>query len=125
MSGVNLANEVSTGTKVFGIYFEFQFSAETVTNTKIVHWAIKKTFNQTVPVSTPITYFQIDRSKTLQRGMEMLPKDVNTIIKRIVFVRIPRGMQRMADGERLYFSYIVSSTETINACGFAIYKAYT
>ncbi len=125
MSTVNLDNEVSTGTKIMGCYLEFQFSAETITNTKIIHWTFKKTFNQTVPSKVPSLYFQIDRSKTLQRGMEMLPKSVNTIIKRIIYVRIPKGMQQMADGERLYFSYIASSTETINACGFAIYKAYT
>ncbi len=117
----NTAIEVEIGSKVRAIYFEFQFSAETITNTKIVHWrvAVART-GQTE--SAPNTYYQIDRSQVLKRGMEMLPKSVNTIIKRVFLVLIPPTYQRMRANQGIFFQYIVSSAETINSCGFTVYK---
>ncbi len=114
--------EVSIGSHVRGIYLEFQFSAETITNTKIINWQIyiARSPLAITAASNPNQFGQIDRKNVLQRGMEMLPKSVNTIIKRIVYVRLPR--QRLGESDKVHFEYISSSTETINACGFAIYK---
>ncbi len=119
----NAASEVGIGSKVNGFYIEFQFSAQTITNTKIIHWdVIQKRIGQ--PVIAPSLYYQTDRSQIFKRGMEMLPKSVNTIIKRIIFVPIPRGASRMKENNQFFFQYIATSAETINACGFAIYKEY-
>ncbi len=113
--------EVAVGSHVRGVYIEFQFSAETITNTKIIHWQVGVAVTgQTI--SVPSLYYQNDRSQILKRGMEMLPKDVSTVIKRIIFVSIPPKFQRFAEGNVLFLSYIASSSETINACGFGIYK---
>ncbi len=115
------STEVAVGSHVRGVYIEFQFSAETITSTKIIHWEVGVAITgQTL--SVPTLYYQNDRSQVLKRGMEMLPKDVATVIKRIIFVPIPPKFQRFAEGNVLFLSYQASSTETINACGFAIYK---
>ncbi len=115
------ASDVGIGSKVFGLYLEFQFSAETVTNTKIVHWEVRVVLPGQV-VTVPSSYYQIDRKFIIQRGMEMLPKDVSTVIKRVVFIRMPRVYQRIGEDTRVFFRFIASSAETINACGFCIYK---
>ncbi len=124
-NGAVVANtEVENGTRINGIYFEFQFSAETITSTKIIHWNIVKEPVGVAP-SVPSSYQTASRRFVLKRGMEMLPKSVNTIIKRIVFVRLPRGFSRIGENDRIVFQYIATSAEAINACGFAIYKAFS
>ncbi len=120
----NLNTEVAIGSKVGFVYLEFQFSAETISNTKIIHWKVEKVRTGQTP-STPSAYNQNDRRQILQREMEMLPKDVATIIKRIVAVRIPRGYSNFQEGDQLEFIYISTLAETINACGIVIYKEQT
>ncbi len=124
VANVDTATEIEFGSTVKGIYFEFQFSAETITSTKIIHWKIAK---EPVGVvgGVPSAYNTADRRFNLKRGMEMLPKSVNTIIKRIVFIRIPPRMSRMGENDRITFSYIATSAEAINACGIAIYKSFS
>ncbi len=122
-SSANTSVEVIEGSTVNTLYFEFHFSAQVTTNPKVIHWKIEKTFSGTIPASVPSTYYQIDRSKIFKRGMEMLPADQSTVFKRIFVVRLPRAYRRIGFGERIYFSYICSSTETINACGIEIHKA--
>ncbi len=120
-SAKNTATEVAIGSKIYGIYLEFHFSAETITNPKVIHWKV-----EVIPANTTVSvansYYQTDRAYVIQRGMEMLPKSVSTVFKRIVFVRIPRVYQRQKEGQVISFRYQSSSTETINACGIAIYK---
>ncbi len=117
----NAATEVEIGATVNSIYFEFHFSAQVITNPKVIHWTIgKEPFGTNL--SGPSTYEAIDRRFIFKRGMEMLPKDVGTVFKRIFVVRIPPKFRRIGDQDKLFFKYIASSTETVNACGFAIYK---
>ncbi len=119
----NSANEVEIGAHIYGIYLEFHFSAETITNPKVIHWQVRIVrADQTLP--TAINYNQDTRAQIIKRGMEMLPKDVATVFKRIVFVRIPKVYQRQKALSLIDFQYSASSTETINACGFAIYKEF-
>ncbi len=120
----NLSTEVLIGTKIKWIYVEMHFAAETITNPKVIHWKIHK-FAAQEAATAPSLYYQLGRNRTIKRGMEMLPKNVSTVFKRIFVVRVPRGFQRIGEGEILQLSYIASSAETINACGIAIYKAYT
>ncbi len=120
-SAKNIATEVAIGSKIYGIYLEFHFSANVVTNPKVIHWKV-----QVIPpgmtVSVANSYYQTDRAYVIQRGMEMLPKDLGTVYKRVVFVRIPKIYQRQKDGQVISFRYQCSSSEAINACGIAIYK---
>ncbi len=117
------ATEVEIGSHVKSIYVELNIAAETVTNPKVVHWAINLArTGETIAI--PSLYYQDSRSRMLKRGMEMLPKDVATVYKRIFVVRIPRSYQRMAANTFIQFRYIATSTETINICGFFIYKEF-
>ncbi len=113
--------EVGIGSKVGFIYFEFQFSADSVVNAKVVHWKIIKAPFGTAATNSN-TYYQNDRRFILKRGMEMLPKNQNTIIKRIVGLRIPPRLSRIGDNDIIQFKYSLSTAEAINACGIAIYK---
>ncbi len=120
-SAKNTDVEVLIGSNVNWVYFEFHFSAQVTTNPKVIHWIIEK-LGATESGLTPSLYHQTARNHILKRGMEMLPSDQSTVFKRIFTVRIPRGYRRIGEGEFIQFRYICSSTETINACGIAIYK---
>ncbi len=119
----NASTEVEVGSHVKFLYLEFQHSAETITSTKIIHWSIQVLrVNQTG--TNPNTYYQDNRACIIKRGMEMVPKDVNTIIKRIVAIPVPRVYQRIQKGTTFVLQYIASSAEAINSCGFCIYKEF-
>ncbi len=119
-ASVNIASEVSIGSSIKGVYLEFQFSTEGATTTMAIDWYVAKLPFATA-IGVPSVYNDPTRRFILKRGMEMLPKNVNTIIKRIIFVRIPPRMSRQGENDELVFRYISSSTVTINTCGFAIY----
>ncbi len=126
IQGVELADadngiEVAVGHKVTSVYFEFHFSAQTVTNPKVIHWQVIG-FVAGETVGVPSVYYSDNRAGVLKRGMEMLPADVSTVFKRIVVVRIPKKFQRIRKNFLLRFHYICSSSETINACGISIFK---
>ncbi len=117
------ATECQTGCTVSSIFLEFHFAAETVTNPKVINWTVEKEpFGQAL--SGPNILQGATRRFVFKRGMEMLPKDVATVFKRIIVVRIPPRFRRLGIGDQLTFSYIASSTQTINACGIAVYKAF-
>ncbi len=117
------AGEVEIGDTVKAIFFEFNIAAETVTNPKVLHWLVEK-----IPSlgtgSDPSIYDAANKKQILHRGMEMLPKDVSTVFKRIFVVRIPPRLRRIGDGDKIVYKYKASSTETINNCGIAIYKHF-
>ncbi len=126
VDGVDTASQDAPTEVLFGhavkfIYLEFHFSAETITNTKIVHWVIE-VIKGGQTTGSPNVYDLPYRAQIIQRGMEMLPKDVATVFKRIIAVRVPRHMQRITEETLIRFRFITSSSETINACGIAIYK---
>ncbi len=117
------APEVAVGAHIDSIYFEFHFSAQVTTNPKVIHWVVEMTPTGVTAVpQTPSTYYDPQRSLIIKRGMEMLPSDQSTVFKRVFVVRIPQKARRMAEASQMNFRYICTSTETINACGFAIYK---
>lgn len=121
LGDTNTSIEVPVGSKIFGIYIEFNVSAEDITSPKKLEWKVfANPVGQTA--SLPSLYYQTDRAYVLKRGMEMLPKDVSTVYKRIIFVRIPKVYQRIKDEMDINISFVASSTELVNLCGFAIYK---
>ena len=120
-SSKNLSQEVLIGSRITRLYMEINVAAETVTSAKTLEWLIfKAPFGTTIPA--PSLYNQTSKRFVIQRGMEMLPKDVGTVFKRIISIKIPKRYQRMGDNDFLIFKYICSSSETINVCGFFIYK---
>ncbi len=117
--------ECEVGSHVKSIYIEFNVAAQVITNPKVLHWQVEFVPTPgTQPLKSPALYYQVDRSQILKRGMEMLPKDVGTVYKRIIVVRIPKKAERIAEAGFIMFRYIASSSEAINMCGFAIYKEY-
>ncbi len=118
------ADEIAVGSKVFSIYFEFHFAPESTTTAKVIHWEIVGYPDGATPTGASL-YYQDDRARIFKRGMEMLVRDQGTVFKRIFVVKIPKKMQRPANDFNIQLRYICSSAETINACGFAIYKEYS
>ncbi len=120
----NLSTEVGIGSRVNGVYIEFNVAAETITNPKVLHWQVIIT-RAGETLASASSYYQIERSQIVKRGMEMLPKDVGTVYKRVIFAPLPRGSTRMRANQEIIFRFQCSSAETINICGFAIYKELT
>ncbi len=115
------STEVGIGSHIRWIFCEFNFSAEVISVVKTVHWALRYVPpGQTPSVANQL--FGIDRSYVIKRGMEMLPKDVSTVYKRVFVLKIPKKYQRIQDQAQLQFTYIVSSTNATNACGIFVYK---
>ncbi len=119
----NAATEVEIGSHIKSIYVEFNCAAQVITNPKVFHW---KLVGQRVgeTITAPSTYYQTDQSRIIKRGMEMLPSDIGTVYKRVFVIRVPKSWQRQQANMTMSLLYIVSSTEAINMCGFAIYKEY-
>ncbi len=115
------ASDITIGSHIKSIYFEFHFSAAQTGNANVIHWQILKEPQDKNPTA-PNLYNQSDKRFVFKRGMEMLPTNVSTVFKRVFVTRIPKGYARIGDFDKLTFQYQASSTQTINACGFAIYK---
>ncbi len=117
------AGQVEVGDTIPWVYIEFNVSAETITNTKIFHWYVMKVPAGVTPGSAAL-YDVNTKRHVLKRGMEMVPKSVNTIIKRIFVVPLPRNLRRMGDGDKIIIQGNASLTETMNWCGIAIFRHY-
>ncbi len=113
--------ECMVGSHVDSIYVEMNIAAEAITNPKVLHWSIQCRPNGFAS-SDPILYYQVARSQIIKRGMEMLPKNVATVYKRMFVVRIPKKARRMSMSDIISITFKCSSTEAINVCGIAIYK---
>ncbi len=122
LADVNSSSEVPRGSHVKWIYFEFHFSPAQTGNVNVIHWKIVKNPNGSQDAVTGNSYNLAEKSWVPKRGMEMLPVNVATVFKRIFTVKVPQKMQRMAVDDEINLLYQASSTQTINACGFAIYK---
>ena len=127
VSGVDPADadaavEVTVGEHVKWIYCEVNFSADVITNAKTIQWCIRKLPFGTV-AQIPSLYNQVDKRFIIKRGMEMLPRDLSTVYKRVFVVRVPKSMQRIGQSDKIVFQYVCSSSENVNVCGFFIYRS--
>ncbi len=123
---LNAGNEVGIGSKVFSVYIEFNVSAAETSTPNVFHWQLiylPAPASATPPI--PSLYNQNIKSHILKRGMEMIPVNVSTVIKRIFVVRIPKKYQRTETGAILSFRQIASpGTDNVNFCFFAIFQEY-
>ncbi len=117
------STEVEVGSHIYGIYFEFHFSAETTTAAKVVEWQIVVD-EPSQTGANPQTYYGNQRSQILKRGMAMLVRDQSTVFKERFVVSVPKKYRRMTEGRSIVFQYRSTSTNTQNACGFVIYKEF-
>ncbi len=116
------ALEVKSGATIRAIFFEFHFSPEVITNAKVIHWTIGlEPFGTSL--GNAINYQTVQRRFIFKRGMEMLPKDLGTVFKRVFVVKIPPKFQRLGIADEIVFKFQASSTQAINACGIAVYRA--
>ncbi len=118
------ATDAVIGNNVRSVYFEFHFNEQETGGVNVIHWAfVKEPFSSNI--SNPNVYNQTDKRFIMKRGMEMLPPNVSTVFKRVFVVKIPRVYNRVGDTDQYTFQYIASTTQQINACGFAIWKEYS
>ncbi len=119
-------DEVKTGSLVKAIFFEVNFNFEGSV-TGIVDWAIiKKKTGQAISGFDPAIPHQPNRSQVFLWGMEM-PAGINnsSAIKRIGTLLIPKGKQRISEGDSWNFIYRTSvGVSQEDACGHFIYKEY-
>ncbi len=118
--------EVKTGSLIKAIFFELNFNFEGNV-TGLFDWVIvKKKTGQSNTAFDPAIPNQPNRSQVFLWGMEM-PAGINnsSAVKRIGTLLIPKGKQRMAEGDSwnlFYRSTVGAGAE--DACGHFIYKEY-
>ncbi len=118
--------EVKTGSLIKAIFFENNYNTEG-NITAIFDWGIYKIkVGQATSQFDPAIPSQSNKSQKFLWGMEM-PAGINNsaAIKRIGTLLIPKGKQRMAEGDawRLIYRSTTGASQE-DACGHFIYKEY-
>ncbi len=123
---ITLDTDVKTGSVIKAIFFELNFNHEG-NITAIIDWQIYKNKpGQVLTDSSPAVPNEATRSQTFLWGMEM-PAGINnsSAVKRIGTLLIPKGKQRMSEGDIWRFSYFsTAGTNQEDTCGHFIYKEY-
>ncbi len=121
-----LDNDVKTGSLIKAIFFENNYNFES-NITAIFDWCIAKLkVGQANVDFDPAIPNQPNRSQVFLWGMEM-PAGINnsSSIKRMGTLLIPKGKQRMSEGDRWVLFYRSSAgAGQEDACGHFIYKEY-
>ncbi len=123
---VSLDTDVKTGSIIKAIFFENNYNVEGNITT-VVDWAIvKKRSGQASSLFDPATPNLPTRSQKFLWGMEM-PAGINNAgsVKRIGTLLIPKGKQRMSEGDIWQLTYFYAASGAIaDSCGHFIYKEY-
>ncbi len=118
--------DVKTGSVIKAIFFENNYNTEG-NITAIFDWAvIKRKSGQANASFDPAIPNEPTRSQVFLWGMEM-PAGINnsSAVKRIGTLLIPKGKQRMAEGDSWQLIYRSSAgAGQEDACGHFIYKEY-
>ncbi len=126
---VDIANDpdVKTGSVIKAIFFENNYNFEGNV-TSVFDWAIvkSKTGQAVATTHDPAIPNQPARSGVFLWGMEM-PAGINnsSSVKRMGTLLIPKGKQRMSEGDRwdlVYRSAVGAGVE--DSCGHFVYKEY-
>ncbi len=125
---ISTDSHVKTGSLIKAINFEINFNVEGNITT-VIDWAIIKVPSGVGINDTnynPATPNLKTRSHKFLWGMEM-PAGINNSasVKRIGTLLIPKGKQRMAEGDSWQFVYFTAASGTISdVCNHFIYKEY-
>ncbi len=123
---VSLDTDVKTGSLIKAIFFEHNWNVEGNV-TIVIDWCLAKLKSgQTTTGFDPAIPNQPNRSQVFLWGMEM-PSGINNAgaVKRIGTLLIPKGKQRMSEGDQWFLQYRFSGSGNIaDACGHHIYKEY-
>ncbi len=117
--------DVKTGSVIKAIFFELNFNNEGNV-TQVTDWCIAKLrVGQANSELDPSLPGEPARSQRFLWGMEM-PSGINNSgsVKRIGTLLIPKGKQRMSEGDKWVFLYRSSGSAQIDTCGHFIYKEY-
>jgi len=123
---VDNTTDVKTGCVIKAIIFELNWNTEG-SITQVTDWQIVKTKSgQGAAIFNPSVPNLPTRSQTFMSGMEM-PAGINhsSAVKRMGTLLIPKGKQRMSEGDiwRLFYNFS-GSGNIADACGKFIYKEY-
>ncbi len=123
---ISLDTDVKTGSVIKAIFFEENFNVEgSITAT--VDWCLfKSVANESGTEFDPTVPNQPRRAGVFLWGMEM-PAGINhsASVKRIGTLLIPKGKQRMSEGDQWRLNYRYSASGNIaDSCGHFIYKEY-
>ncbi len=123
----SLDTDVKTGSVIKAIFFENNYNTEgnitAIFDWQIVKWRAGQT---AVLLMDPAIPNGPSRSQKFLWGMEM-PAGINnsSAVKRIGTLLIPKGKQRMAEGDKWELNYRSSAgVGQEDACGHFIYKEY-
>ncbi len=118
--------EVKTGSLIKAIFFENNYNFEGNV-TSVFDWVLAKLkVNQSATDFDPAVPNEPNRSQVFLWGMEM-PAGINnsTSVKRIGTLLIPKGKQRMSEGDKWVLNYRSAVGAGVeDACGHFIYKEY-
>ncbi len=118
--------DVKTGSVIKAIFFEQNWNVEGSVTAVIDWFIVKQKTGQGNAGFDPAIPNQPNRSQTFLWGMEM-PAGINNsaAVKRIGTLLIPKGKQRMSEGDvwRLFYRYSVAGN-VADSCGHFIYKEY-
>ncbi len=123
---ISADDDVKTGSLIKAIFFELNWNVEGNITTVIDWMLIKRRTGQDDVDFNPATPNQPSRSQTFLWGMEM-PAGINnsSSIKRIGTLLVPKGKQRMSEGDKWQLVYFFAASGSIaDACGHFIYKEY-
>ncbi len=117
--------DVKTGSVLKAIIFEENWNFEGNV-TGVIDWAIfKSKAGQDIDSTNwnPAVPNKPTRSQTFMSGMEM-PAGINNSasVKRVGTILIPKGKQRMSEGDAWTLTYFAS--QIVDACGKFIFKEY-
>ncbi len=123
---ISADNHVKTGSLIKAIFFELNWNVEG-NITSIIDWALVKTkTGQPISDFNPSLPNLPTRSQKFLWGMEM-PAGINNAgsVKRIGTLLIPKGKQRMSEGDQWFLVYFFGASGSIaDSCGHFIYKEY-
>ncbi len=123
---ISLDTDVKSGSVIKAIFFENNWNVEG-NSTSVIDWQLVKVKSgQTSAIFDPAIPNLPTRSQVFMWGMEM-PAGINnsSAIKRMGTLLIPKGKQRMSEGDQWLLLYRFSvSGANADACGHFIYKEY-
>ncbi len=123
---ISADTDVKTGSIIKAIFFELNWNVEGNITT-VIDWAlVKLKTGQSTTAFNPATPNLPTRSQKFFWGMEM-PAGINnsSSIKRMGTLLIPKGKQRMSEGDAWLLTYFFAASGAIaDACGHFIFKEY-
>ncbi len=119
-------NDVKTGSVIKAIFFESNYNFEGNITALYDWFIVKRKVGQTTANFDPAVPNTPIRSQVFMWGMEMSAGINNSsAVKRMGTLLIPKGKQRMSEGDQWSLFYRSSAAgNVVDACGHFIYKEY-